>query len=173
MKLVVSLLLLGALAFAALFVPLGGENGWHRAHREGWLRATGHTAAAAASEGFGWAARVAHGLSERAQMAQKGPPPSAPGRKRAMARAPAPQSPGTGPGSPPSSGGWSAHAASPASRPHAPVAGAGANGPAATPGPPQAAEVQRDRIVAAPTKEQLDGDDRKALDKLIHAHGGR
>jgi hypothetical protein len=136
MKLVVSLLLLGALAFAALFVPLGGENGWHRAHREGWLRATAHTAAAAASEGFGWAARVAHGLSERAQVAQKTPPPTAPGRKRAMARAPAPQSP-------------------------------------AMPAPPPAAGVQRDRIVAAPTKEQLDGDDRKALDKLIHAHGGR
>jgi hypothetical protein len=42
----------------------------------------------------------------------------------------------------------------------------------AMPAPP-AAGVQRDRIVAAPTKEQLDGDDRKALDKLIHAHGGR
>jgi hypothetical protein len=167
MKLVVSLLLLGALAFAALFVPLGGENGWHRAHREGWLRATGHTAAAAASEGFGWAARVAHGLSERAQMAQKSPAPTAPGRKRAMARAPAPQAPG--PASPPSSGAWSARGAS---RPHAP-GGAGASGPAAMPGPPTAAEVQRDRIVAAPTKEQLDGDDRKALDKLIHAHGGR
>jgi hypothetical protein len=170
MKLVVSLLLLGALAFGALFVPLVGENGWHRAHREGWLRATGHTAAAAASEAFGWAARVAHGLSERAQMAQKSPAPFAPGRKRAMARAPAPQSPG--PASPPSSGAWAAHAASPASRPHAP-AGAGASGLAARPGPPTGAEVQRDRIVAAPTKEQLDGDDRKALDKLIHAHGGR
>jgi hypothetical protein len=173
MKLVVSLLLLGALAFAALFVPLAGENGWHRAHREGWLRATGHTAAAAASEGFAWAARVAHGLSERAQASQKTPPPTAPGRKRAMARAPAPQSPAVGPASQPSPGAWAAHGASPASRPHAPVAGAGADGLAAMPAPPPAAGVQRDRIVAAPTKEQLDGDDRKALDKLIHAHGGR
>jgi hypothetical protein len=172
MKLVVSLLLLGALAFAALFVPLAGENGWHRAHREGWLRATGHTAAAAASEGFGWAARVAHGLSERAQVAQKTPTPTAPGRKRAMARAPAPQSPAAGPPSQPSSGAWAGHAASPAPRPHGPVAGAGASG-LAPPEPPTAAGVQRDRIVAAPTKEQLDGDDRKALDKLIHAHGGR
>lgn len=159
MRFLLSLLLLGAVLFAALFVPIEGQNGWHRAHRDGWPRAAAQTAAAAASESFRWAARLAEGVGDRARHlsdadgAQPGRKPAPPPRRRAMARAQA-QRPASAPAAP--------AAKAPSSVAQAPLA----------PAQPHAAPAH-DGIVPAPTKEDLDGDDRHALDKLIAAHGGR
>lgn len=159
MRFLVSLLLVGALLFAALFVPIEGQNGWHRAHRDGWPRAAAATAAAAASASFRWAARMAEGIGqdarglagEGAQPGRKASPPAAPVRKRAMARAQAQRPP---PPAQPFTSGQPPAQAQPMAAPARPTA-------------------PHDGIVAAPTKEQLDGADRHALDKLIAAHGGR
>lgn len=168
MRFLVSLLLLGAILFAALFVPVEGQNGWHRAHRDGWPRAAAQTAAAAASASFRWAARLAEGIGERTRAredardgaigAQPGHKAAPPQRRRAMARVQAQRPSPAAPLSP------AAQPPAPFAPPPAPTSSAAAKAPAAP---------SHDGIVPAPTKEQLDGDDRHALEKLIAGHGGR
>jgi hypothetical protein len=143
MKLLLALLLLGALTAAAVLVPLSGETAWQHAERKGWPLAAAHGFARAANAGAHWVFATLRGHDDAPKKAQPTRTP-----RRRLARIPTPVG-GNGAGS------GIARAAPPSTAPPAQAAGT------------------RDHVVPAPPAERLEGPDRAALDKLITARGGR
>ena len=91
MKLVASLLLIGALCLLGLFVPLEGETGLSRARRDGFPAACAQTLSKTVHLGFRWAVRAVRGSPAPAPAPQRATTP-----RRQLARAaisPAPPGP--------------------------------------------------------------------------------